>query len=515
MTQTRHLHSDNVTSPDAVPTSVPSPHRRRWSAAPRDSVRPVLADRHRTFLVLIGATVAAVLLTALPSAILNDTWLALVDGRWIAQHGIPHHVVLTVFGYGHPWHDQQWLAQLLMYGLQQLGGLPLLGVVTVALVLTGLAGAAAAAIRLGASPRAVLPVFLVVAMIDIVATEVRTQSFAYPLFVLVVYLLAADSRRSTRRVFWCLPVLVLWANLHGSVTLGAGLVALRGLTMLWERRHELATGGRRPLALIVGAPVALMITPYGTGIVSYYRVTLLSPAFRAFVAEWQPVTESTQLAIVFFLLAGVSLWALGRYTARTTPWERAAMLLLAVGGILAVRNVVWFALATLIILPGWIDGAVRARERSAPPRPRLNAALLLVAGLLVALFLVGSLRAGAARLTPKYPAQALAAARRAVQSQPGTRVFADETYADWLLWKMPGLSGRMAYDVAFELLSRQEFAKIADFKSVSGLDWERAVKGYGVLVLSSARFPTLVPALRARDGAHVLYDQRGVAVLER
>ena len=70
-----------------------------------------------------------------------------------------------------------------------------------------------------------MPVCLTVMM---PSREIRTQAFAVPLFALLIYLLARDSREPSRRVFWCLPLLVLWANLHGTVTLGAMLVALHG-----------------------------------------------------------------------------------------------------------------------------------------------------------------------------------------------------------------------------------------------------------------------------------------------
>ena len=57
--------------------------------------------------------------------------------------------------------------------------------------------------------------------------------------ILPDYLLAADSRKPSPRVYWCLPILVLWANLHGTASLGAMLVALRGVTLVWERREVL------------------------------------------------------------------------------------------------------------------------------------------------------------------------------------------------------------------------------------------------------------------------------------
>lgn len=422
-----------------------------------------------------------------------------------------------MFGHGRPWIDQQWLAQVFMYGLHQIGGLGLVGVVNVALIAAGLGGAAAASIRLGAAARSVLLVLPLAAITVAFISEVRTQPYAYPLFVLTVYLLAADGRRPGRTVYWCLPVLVLWGNLHGSASLGAGLVVLRGLVLLWERRKRLGDMRvwGRPLMLVLAAPAALLVTPYGTGMISYYRATLLSPAFRQFVTEWQPVTVDPPLAVLFFLLAGVAVWALGRHRGASTTWERVATLVLAVGAIIAVRNVVWFALATLILLPVWIDAAVRARERAAPARPRLNAMLLAAAGVAVVVLTVANLTKGAASLTRAYPEPALASVRAALASHPGARVFADESYADWLLWELPRARGRVAYDAAFELLSRAQLEAIADFKGVSGLDWLRATRGDQVLVLGDSGDPNPVHAVRVRTGARLLYDHHGVAVLER
>ncbi len=479
---------------------------RRAFASPQ---RLLVADPDRCFLALLIAGVAVALLAVLPQSMLQDTWLALVGGREIAHSGIPHHVTLTSLAHGRGWEDQQWLAQLWMYGLYRLGGLGLVGVVNVGLIVAGLAGAAAAAIRLGAHPRAVLLAAPLPVIIAAFTNEVRTQPYAYPLFVLTVYLLAADSRRPTRAVFWCLPAVVLWANLHGSVVLGAGLVALRGLTLL-------RLDWRRALALVVTAPAALLVTPYGPAILSYYRRTLIDPGLRRYLIEWQPVTADALLAVLFFLLAGAAVWAMGRYGRAGTLWERAAALLLAAGAIVALRNVVWFALAMLVVLPVWIDGAVRARERrGARARPRLNATLLVSMLAVAALLAARALSAGAGALTPTYPAGALAAVRASLQSAPGARVYAEETYADWLLWELPSLRGRVAYDASFEVLSPAQLTQTFDFATISGVGWLRAARGYRVLVVSAPRGGALVPALHEQGGARVVYDRDDVAVLER
>jgi hypothetical protein len=66
------------------------------------------------------------------------------------------------------------------------------------------------------------------------AVSIRTQGFAYPLFVATVWLLASEARSTvrSRRVYWVFPLLLVWANLHGSVTLGVGVACVYGLTLL-------------------------------------------------------------------------------------------------------------------------------------------------------------------------------------------------------------------------------------------------------------------------------------------
>ena len=85
----------------------------------------------------------------------------------------------------------------------------------------------------------------------------RAQTLALPLAVAVLWLLAEDTRIPPRRVLFVLPLLVCGRSLHGSVLLGAGLVAAAGV---------LAAVRRRPLAavLLLG-PLTALASPYGLG----------------------------------------------------------------------------------------------------------------------------------------------------------------------------------------------------------------------------------------------------------
>src|SRR5262249_54251154 len=119
--------------------------------------QPRAAGRFAAFLEVNGLLVivlgafAIVLLVSLRKDLVVDGWMALVSGRWIAQHGLPAHDTLTVWTHGRRWTDQQWLAQLGLYGLWRLGGIKLALLVHALLVTSGLVLAAAFARTRGVS----------------------------------------------------------------------------------------------------------------------------------------------------------------------------------------------------------------------------------------------------------------------------------------------------------------------------------------------------------------------------
>jgi hypothetical protein len=355
-------------------SSLAYPGRAARSRLPGRRLTEVLSRRGADVLIAVALSVLVLaLLSEMVSDFNVDSWLALVTGRLVWQSGIPHRELLTMMSYGHPWIDQQWLSQLASYALYRLGGLSLLGVVNVALIAAPVFAAVFAARSLGAPFRSVLLVLPACLAMITPSREIRTQEFAIPLFVAVVILLATDSRRPSRRVLWCLPLLALWANLHGSATLGAGLVGLRGLTMAWERRTVLRRSLHawcRPLALVLGAPAAILATPYGLAIIGYYRTTMGGSTLRQFVTEWRPVTSAPVTATALFLTAALALWSFGRNPRKTSLWDKLAFLVLVAGSISVVRNCLFCGLFALVELRRAQPVDRRRNARRSPPRRR-------------------------------------------------------------------------------------------------------------------------------------------------
>ena len=462
--------------------------------------------------VLIALAVA--LLAFLPAAFSVDSWLALVSGREVWQHGLPQYEVLTAMAHGTRWIDQQWLSQLAVFGVYRLAGLGLVGVVNTALFVGGAAGAIIAARKLGAPAGAVLLTLPLCLGLVVYSHEVRTQEFAMPLFALIAYLLASDSRHPSRRVYWCLPLLILWANLHGSVTLGAFLVGLRGVTLAWERRPLLRSPRewRRPLALALGAPLCLLATPYGLSILSYYRTMFLGNAVMKAVSEWQPVTTVPILAVPFFAAAALGAWSIGRSPGRTTRWEQLTLLALTAVSIEVIRNLLFFGLFALMILPVALGGRA-GTERSAQPasggrgRGAVNA--VLVAAALVALLVTGVVRltqpASAIELSYQRT-RILTIVQQVTRADPSLKLLTDVRFGDWLLWRDPELAGRIANDARWELLTPAQMAALQAVFSVTGTNWKRGARGYRLLVLDQEDEPEAAQAFTAEPGSRVLYD---------
>lgn len=439
----------------------------------------------RAMFVIAVSAVLIISLLGIPQHLSQDGWLALLAGRTVAAHGIPQHDYFTHMAYGVRWVDQQWLAQLLMYEVDRIGGLQLLSVLYVVVTAAAFGAAVAAARNLAAQDLHVLMATLPGAFFYLAtAVSIRTQGLAYPLFVATLWLLASEVRSPVRRrrVYWVFPMLVLWGNLHGSVTLGAGLAGLYGLILLLTEMRRAGMRGladRRAWAFICIPPVTLLATPYGIGMIHYYAVTLLNPQFSRMVTEWKPVTSVPVLAVPLLICVGLTAAVVGRtlWRARTptasAPGSPAAacrpplfdvliLAVLSVGAVMAVRNITWFGLALVVLLPPVLTqmkGLRPAPLRRARVNRRLAIGTLVIAVLTVSLVLTRP----TGWFTSTYPGNAIGTLRSLLRRDPNARILADVRYADWLIWEKPQVfSGRVAYDTSFELLSTSQLSAIAD-----------------------------------------------------
>jgi hypothetical protein len=94
-------------------------------------------------------------------------------------------------------------------------------------------------------------------------------------------------------------------------------------------------------------------------------------------------------------------------------------------------------------------------------------------------------------------------------------VFATDRNADWLLWRIPSLRGRLAYDVRFEIYDPATFNRILRFRGERGKDWKALADGYRTIVLESDIKPSNVDDFVAEPGARVLYRDDRITIVRR
>jgi hypothetical protein len=446
------------------------------AALPIDRRLHALSALEANGLVVGAIAVLALLALVLARVVLiGDTWLMLVAGREVAQHGLPHRDTLFLWTEGRPWIDQQWLAQLSYYGAHVLGGVRLVLILNTVLVVGAGATAFVFARLRGASPRAIFLIALLPPLMSPWALQVRAQSVAQLLFAATFGLLTLRGSLTWTRVCSVVVLLVLWANVHGTVVMGAALALLCGLFA------AAGTKGRRrrpALALVALSPLCVFVSPYGFALVGYYRDLLMNPLLPQFVAEWQASTPGVLTAVFYLVLVG-GVWLLGRHGRRVPLYDKVALTLLGVSAVMSLRSIIWFGLAGVIVLAPLVDD-VLAQTRSLTGRTSARAglaagALALVAGVIVFSSSPGSLE----RYWPRPAAERVAIL---AAHAPNERVFAAGNYADWLLWTQPSLRRRIAYDARFELLHAGEFRELTDYRDRKGNRWRRAASGYDVFV---------------------------------
>lgn len=444
---------------------------------------------------------ALVLCVRLPEQLRQDSWLTLVAGREVSG-GLPRKDTLMGWTLGQDWVDQQWLAQLAAYGLTTLGGVRLALLAHVALALAAFALALYAARRLGGNARSLSVVAALAAASLGGSLQLRAQSFAFPLFVLLAWLLVADARRPGNRVFLVLPLLALWANLHGSIALAAALVALRGATLVYERRRLQVLRG---LVLIGAAFLAPFASPYGFGLVDYYWTMLVASPFAGVVMEWRPPTPGATTA-GFFAMAFLAVFLRARR--KTTLFETLALALLLLAGLMALRNIVWFSLLALLVL------AKPLAEELPSLAPRRRGLLLPVATGAAAVWAMAFVFFQPdSWLERHYPARA-AEITAAEQAKTGGQVLPGVRFANWLVWQQPSLKGKVAYDARLELLTPEQVRDIHYWHNAIG-DYERLLRPGDIVLVDRVDESLLESELARRTDMRYLYRDDEVAVLVR
>jgi hypothetical protein len=257
-------------------------------------VRPALGGcsllQYSPALVLFAIMVADAARMADP-----DLWGHIRFGQAVIAQG--HLILHDPYSYSAPshlWLNHEWLTEVLMGWLyNHLGvlGLKLMKLGCTALVVVFLVVAMG---ETGASTLMQFALLLVACVAIEEQVQFRPQIFTFALLSGLLAMLSRMTYRGRAPLWLAIPMLALWANLHGGFIMG---IAALGVYTAVVGAQDLL-GGRGMMragylaAVTVAATLATLLTPYGLETWHAVLRALGNPYTRSVIYDWQPLTKS-------------------------------------------------------------------------------------------------------------------------------------------------------------------------------------------------------------------------------
>jgi hypothetical protein len=487
------------------------------------------------------------------TAWLADFWHHLARGREIVSRGeLLDHDIFTFTVPGREFQDVNWLTQVGYYLLYQAGGLDLVRVVNAVLVAATLLWLVALCRRVSGSLGVALGtgIFTFLGLWHILS--IRPQTLSLLLFVALYDILerwAARVKDESGKIkdeqkhdssfilhpssfFLAVPMLALWANVHGAFPAGIMLLGCYGLAAVWRWWREPSTQTRGPVLLLgvvgVAAVVATLINPYGWDIYFYVGQTSHRATERR-IDEWLPPRLDQLIGMVFYVslpvFAGLCAAAWRKHGEKLAAHEWlliACFLPLALG---SVRMVAWWLLVIAPMAARRLTLLWPGARDSEAAKPNTGAAIsCAVLATLVLLSLPGLQRFNPLlALRPPDPTlvnvrDALDVLQRDVGRDVGRgNVFTRFEWGEYLTWKAhPGF--KVFMDGRIEIYPDEvwnAYATVTQGKP----GWEKVLDDYGVEVLlldePYHRGTGLYPAIEKSQSWRLHYKIENVALFVR
>ena len=355
-----------------------------------------------------GVVICAVLVVA-GDRLLNDpdTQWQVAIGQWILDHrAVPHADIYSFTMRGEPWISTQWLAQALYAEVYAWFGWA--GPVMLA------AGASAATFALLARylvrrlSESTALVFVAVALtLSAPHLLARPHVLALPIMVAWIGELIASADRREAPSLWLVPLIALWANIHGGFVFGLMMIAPIALDCVVSAKADDRVGLAIRWALFAALALAASgLTPYGwDGLLASRKILSLGHALPL-ITEWHAADFTTLHPLEICLLGAIGL---ALYRGITLPPVRIVILLGLIHMALAqARAAEILALLAPLVLAAPLAPQIGNAETSGSPKPARS---WLVASLALALMAATLTFAAMHRYTPNTansPVQAVA-----------------------------------------------------------------------------------------------------------
>jgi hypothetical protein len=272
-------------------------------------------------------------------------------GEYIATtRAIPHTDFFSHTATGQPWITHEWLVQVAMYWLDLLGGL---GALTLFFAVIATLTFVLVYLRCPGKPYLAAFVVLLAAVTAAPFWGARPHTLSL-LFVSVFLFLLDDYQRAgaNRKLLWLLPVMLVWANSHGSFALGPALIGVYLAGDVAEkilRWHSTPRQWRDPVQLagiLLACLALIVVNPNGARLYTYPLETLTSHSIQTYIQEWQSPDFTSIAAQPFLVMLIATFGALGLARQRVGLAQIVLLIGFAIFGLRAARQIsIWVLIA--------------------------------------------------------------------------------------------------------------------------------------------------------------------------
>jgi hypothetical protein len=334
----------------------------------------------------------------------GDTGWHIRTGEYILDtRSVPSQDLFSFSKTGQPWFAWEWLADVVFAALYRGWGLK--GVVA----FTGLVLSLSATLLFrhmiwrGANLLAALVATLLAAGASTMHYLARPHIFTFLGLTITLWMLERDRRGPAPTIWWLVPGIALWTNLHGGFLAGIACVGLTAAGCAWKagldsRGTPLRFAAARRYGLLTGAcALGTLANPYGWRLHQHLVQYLTSSWIRQVVEEFQSprFRSESMLEFEILLFSGLALVSV-LYRERRLPglllivlWAHAALVSARHVPLYAIVSSPICACEATLIWAGWsarfsrrsVAGILRdcLRDFSAvPPRTSLWAPVVLL-----------------------------------------------------------------------------------------------------------------------------------------
>jgi hypothetical protein len=379
----------------------------------------------------VGVVIYAVLIVTGNRLLLDpDTQWQITVGQWILDHhALPHTDVYSFTMRGQPWISTQWLAQLAYAEVYAWFGWT--GPVALAASASAVTFALLARCLARSLNESAVLVFVAVAL-ALTAPHLlaRPHVLALPIMVTWIGELIAAADRRQAPSFLLLPLMALWANIHGGFVFGIAMIAPIALDAMIGARAD-----RRVMLVIRWATFSALAlaasccTPYGWESLLASRKILALGGALPLITEWRAADFTNLRPFEICLLGGVGL---ALYRGIKLPPLRIVILLGLIHMALSQgRAAEILALLAPLVLAVPLARQIGGAEAAFPHSP-LPVRGAMVAGLAVVL-LAGTLTFASMHRFAPYTGNSPVAAVTELKRLNVERVFNDYDFGGYLI----------------------------------------------------------------------------------